>query len=168
MKTIQINLYKFSELSEEGKKKAIEEWYKNEDYPLLEDDLTESCFCLLQEKDVKYENIKLLYSLSNCQGDGLCFTGKIQKNNVILELTHNYRYYFAKSVTMEFYDINGEEVGEETEAAQELKSIYLDICGKLEKEGYSNLEYRMNNEEMEDLCEANDYYFLESGIMRNY
>ena len=78
MKTIQINLYKFSELSEEGKKKAIEEWYKNEDYPLLEDDLTESCFCLLQEKDVKYENIKLLYRYQIAEGR-LMFYRKIQR-----------------------------------------------------------------------------------------
>jgi len=168
MKTISINLYKFSELSEEAKQTAIQKYYESEEYPFLEDDLTENCCELLREKDIDINNINLFYSLSYSQGDGLCFTGELKKDGITLNLTHNGHYYYAKSVNMEYYDADGEEIEEENETAQELKSIYFDICDKLEKEGYSILEYRMNNEEMSELCEANDYYFLENGTMRNY
>ena len=60
-----------------------------------------------------HSDINLLYSLSNCQGDGLCFTGNLEKNGIHLSLTHSYRYYFAKSVTMIFTDEEGEEIEDE-------------------------------------------------------
>lgn len=159
MRTITLKAYQFDELSDEAKEKAINDWYECEDYQFLSEDLTESCKSLLEQNGCTFQNIKLLYSLSYSQGDGLCFTGWISKNNVSLELTHNWRYYYANSVTMSFIDNDGEE----TEENEELKSIYFNVCEELEKEGYSILEYRMNNEEFSEHCEANGYEFDEDG-----
>lgn len=167
MKTIEINLYKFSELSKEAQQKAIDKWYESEEYPFLSSDIEEYSKILFEENKIEASNITILYSLSWSQGDGLYFTGKIEKDNTTLKLTHNGRYYYANSVTMEFFGIEGEEIEDTDEKAQELKTIYFDICSKLEKHGYEILEYRMNTEEFNDLCEANDYYFLENGTMRN-
>ena len=43
------NVYKFNELTDNQKEKAIEKWYKIEDYPFLSDDLTENCRHLLEK-----------------------------------------------------------------------------------------------------------------------
>lgn len=161
MKTQTINVYEFAELSAEAKENALNKWYENEDYPFLQDDLTESLKALLTEKECDHENIELLYSLSCSQGDGLCFTGTISKNGNSLILTHNYRYYFAKSVNMLFEDKDGNEI----EECKELTDIYFSVCSEIEKEGYSILEYRMTNLEFTEHCEANNYEFDESGNM---
>ena len=168
MKTIEINLYSFDELSDKAKENAIEKWYEKEDYYFLSQDLKESLISLLNERNIYYQDIKLLYSLSYCQGDGLCFTGILEKNGITLKLSHKYRYYYANSVDMLFYNQECEDIEEEDERTEELKNIYFEICEILENEGYSILEYRMNDEEFSDLCDANGYYFTEDGIMKNY
>ena len=165
MKTIKIKLYEFEELSQKAKEKAMNKYYEREDYYFLNQDLKESLIYLLDERNVYYRDIKLLYSLSYRQGDGLCFTGILEKNGITLKLSHEYRYYYANSVDMLFYDKEGEDI--EDERTEELKNIYFEICKILENEGYSILEYRMNDEEFSDLCAANGYYFTEDGIMKN-
>lgn len=162
MKTKTINLYQFSELSEKAKEKAISTWYENEDCSFLTYDLTESLKSLLNQNGCEFYDIKVLYSLSHSQGDGLCFTGTISKNGKKIVIEHNYRYYFASSVTFVHYDI---ETGEEIDEADELRKIYFDACELLENEGYSTLDYRMDNEAFVDFCEGNEYFFLEDGTL---
>jgi hypothetical protein len=160
MRIKETKIYKFEELSDEAKERAIAKWYEDEDYPFLQDDLTESLKSLLSDNGCEYANIKTFYSLSYSQGDGLCFTGSITKDGKTLKLTHNGRYYYATSVTMDYYD---EEMGDEIDAVEELKTIYFNLCYKLEKEGYAILEYRMDNDEFADNCDANNYEFDEYG-----
>jgi len=159
MKTKTINLYEFSELSEKAKKQAINKWYENEDYSYLEDILRESAIDLLKENGCEYNAIQLLYSLSYCQGDGLCFTGEVYKNGITMRIKHNHRYYFSSSVEFFFFD----ETGEETEENKELTNIYLTICREVEKQGYAEIEYRMTEDEFSELCTANEYFFDEKG-----
>ena len=171
MKIIELKVYEFSELNAAAKQKAINKYYEDETYDTLSGDLTESCKALLEEKGAQYGDIKLQYSLSWSQGDGLCFTGKIEKNGITLNLKHNARYYYANSVNMSFYDIAGEELDEDDATITgiaEIKEIYFEVCKKLEKEGYNILEYRMNETEFADLCSANEYFFLEDGTMNNH
>jgi len=170
MKTIETVVYNFDELTKEAKEKAIQKYYEQEDYSFLSDDLYDQFCVLAEENGITYDAIKLLYSLSCSQGDGLCFTGTIRKNGINLFLTHNWRYYYAKSVNMVFTeDESGEEVEPETnELAFDLQTLYLDICSKLERIGYDILEYRMDDEEFLELCEANEYIFLPDGTMKNY
>lgn len=68
------NVFNYEELNKEAQKKAMEEayeWLAEEKCEYLKDDL-------LDEMDFKYNIIpdELFYSLSYCQGDGLCFTLK--------------------------------------------------------------------------------------------
>lgn len=163
MKTHCINLYEFNELSDKAKQKAIDKWYEAGDYYFLTEDLTESCKFLLESNKVEYSDIKILYSLSSSQGDGLCFTGTIEKNGNKLKLTHRSRYYYAKSVNMTFSYSEGSEVNE----AAELERIYLDVCKELEKEGYATMDYRMTFDEFAQHCDANQYFFEENGVMNN-
>ena len=166
MKTVTYKVYDFNELSDKAKETAIEKWYENEDYPMLTEDLTESCKALLDEKKIKHDELKLYYSLSSSQGDGLCFTGKFQWKKYRVSITHNYRYYFAKSTEIMLMNEEGDEVYDK-KVIERFTAIYLDICGKLEKEGYGELEYRMDFDEMRDHCEANEYTFTDSGVMDN-
>ena len=161
MKTITLNVYKFNELSEDVQQKVIDKYYENETYPFLSEDLTESCKEYLKENDCNYSDIKLYYSLSNCQGDGLCFTGEIEKNGKCLKIQHTGRYYHSKSVNMIYWD----EEGNNIEEVKELKDIYFDICNKLENEGYSIIEYRMDTDEFLDISESNNWEYYKDGEM---
>lgn len=162
MKTIEVQLFSFSELSDEAKEKAISKWYEVEDCPFLTENLTERVKELLNEKGIDFEDIKLMYSLSYCQGDGLCFTGTLRNKEGKCEITHNCRYYFASSVTMDWFHNDNEE---NTEPIEEIKNAYFDICKKVEKQGYEEIEYRMNFDEFSELCEDNGYEFYENGEM---
>ena len=160
MRVKETKVYEFKELSNDAKERAITKWYENEEYPFLGDDLQESLNNLLSESGCEYNDVSVWFSLSYSEGDGLCFTGALTKDGKKLVLTHNGKYYYAKSVTMDFYD---DETGDEIDADETLKSIYFEICSKLEKEGYSILEYRMNSDEFEECCKANGYEFDENG-----
>lgn len=162
MRILETKVYKFNELSLEAKEKAIEKYYENENYHFLGDDLLESCKEYLREKECTFYNIRVFYSLNNCQGDGLCFEGELfNKDGDEMTLKHVGRYSHAKSVEMNFYNSEGEEVDEN----KELKNIYFEICDKLEKEGYSIIEYRMDENEFNELSEANEWEYTETGSL---
>lgn len=47
------------------------------------------------------------------------------------------------------------------------KSVYMEVCLDLEKQGYKAYEYLYSDEYAKDTCEANEYTFLENGKMFN-
>ena len=159
MRIIETKIYTFQELSIESKEKAIEKYYENEDYYFLSEDLTESCKEYLTKNECAFRDIKLYYSLSHSQGDGLCFIGEIEKDGKCMKIQHTGRCYHSKSVSMIYWDEEGNNIDE----VQELKDIYFDICNKLENEGYSIIEYRMDNEEFCEFSDENGYEYTEDG-----
>ena len=88
MKTVTYKVYNFDELKAEAKQNAIDKWYEREDYPMLDDDLTESCKALLEEKKITHDGLKLYYSLSCSQGDGLCFIGNFKWKKYRVSIKH--------------------------------------------------------------------------------
>jgi hypothetical protein len=163
-------VYQFAELPEKIKKEVISKWYENvgEDYSFLSEDLTEQTTLLLQENGIEFSNLKLYYSLSYSQGDGLCFTGNLIYKGINYRITHNYRYYFASSVTVEKTDPETEEQESVSfKNPDEFMQLYLKIAKEVERQGYSILDYRMDNEEFSEHCEANNYAFLINGEMFN-
>ena len=181
MKKVKVvyEVYRFKELSQEAKDEAIANWYEHEDYPWLADDLTESCNALLEEEHIK-GNPKLEYSLSYCQGDGLNFTGEFFWRGYRVVITHSWRYPFASASEITLFDKEGEElVSRSARIDSELDkdkhgkrlnqfiTIYLDICKRLEKEGYGILGCRMDDKEFSEHCEANEYNFFKDGKMAN-
>lgn len=180
VKTLEIPLFTFDQLSKEAKEKAKRKYYESETYDFLSDDITEYAAMLLGDAKIDFRDLRLMFSLSYSQGDGLCFTGEFTKYGIRMSIGHNYRYYFAKSVTFEFFNDKGEEIEEDgtnLETAKvskanavkiaKLKAIYFELAKKLEKHGYDILEYRANDEEFTDLCEANQYTFEGDGTMNN-
>lgn len=168
MKIKKIKTYEFHELSSKAKERAKNQYYEREDYEYLSDDLMEILKEQLKENDIELLNeksLKIFYSLSNRQGDGLCFIGDFTFQNLEIEITHNARYYYANSTDINYYNINsGDYVYEEDEKiTRDFKGIYLDICQSLEDIVHEILEYRMSDNEFEEYCNANGCTFLEDG-----
>lgn len=163
MKTIETIVYEFNELSKEAKQKAIDNWYEHEDYPFLEDEIYCEFEELAKKHGIEYSDIKLYYSLGCCQGDGLCFVGTIRKDGIDMYIKHTGRYYNERSTERTCCNEDGDYCDSE-----QLEKIYFDICQKLEKYGYSIIDYRMDEDEFNDLCVSNEYTFLPNGTMKNY
>jgi len=120
---------------------------------------------LLAQHKIKGEPT-LGYSLSCSQGDGLNFTGDFEWKGYQVKITHSWRYPFASASEIALYDKEGEEV-EEGKVAERFKTLYLQICKELEKEGYGVLDYRMDDKEFAEHCEVNEYNFFKNGRMAN-
>lgn len=168
MKQNVINSYSFNELSEAAKNKAIEQHYENEDYFFLSEDLNEYLKELLKQYGYKYSDINLNYSLSNCQGDGVNFTGELEincPNKITVKIQkNNFRYQHELTTTLFFYD----ELGNFINEIDEIKNDYLQICKKVEKYGYSILEYRMSFDEFNEFSEVNFIEYFENGKLFNF
>lgn len=185
MKTKTYQVYSFNELSKEAKEYAIQKWYENEDYPMLKEDLLEE---LSQLDTLKiFNDVKLSYSLSCCQGDGLSFSANISLENWLkgkklsnknidnineaiykFISTGNKGFYSYATPEQIQYDVNDDILFEKVEKQvedikNEIASYYMNICKELEKYGYSIIEYRMNDQEFQEFCESNEYEFLENG-----
>ena len=80
MDEVTIQVFKFSELSKEAKTRAIEDARQDEGFAWDNDSdgecLTEGFIEFLKEKGFN-DDVQVYYSLSNCQGDGVDFTGSI-------------------------------------------------------------------------------------------
>ena len=194
MKTIEINLYSFSELSELAKERAIQDWYENDDYPFLSDDIENSITEQFDTEKV-FSNIKLSYSLSYSQGDGLSFgcdfnfekwlekyTFQNFKKRALMEIfevsidANNGRYSYAHkdciSSNKNYMTNNTLELKNLDQLFEnilnDIQNYYLEVCKHAERYGYSEIEYRMDEAEFSECCDANYYTFLEDGTMQNY
>ena len=191
MKTYELLVYQFDELSNEAKEKAISQWYESEDYPFLSENLTEiitECY----DTEKVFSDIKLCYSLSYCQGDGLSFSASFDfekwlqrytfqdfKKRALIDIytveikqnTGHYCYAHEGCVNGEACYMNTIELRNLDQLFEtvldDIKAYYLEVCKQTEKAGYSELEYRMSFEEFSDLCECNGYNFDENGKMIN-
>lgn len=181
MKTKTITVYEFKDLDEKAKEYAKNKWYETEDYPFLTNDLTER----LKDIAPYWSNIRLQYSLSYSQGDGLSFSGELdielflktkmpelRRKEILKEFIYkiystgnrgHYAFASQNDVDMEFNYQTGKEYKRlEKKASSVLEAVredYLDVCKELEREGYKILEYRMTDDEFQEQCEANNYEF---------
>lgn len=184
METRTYQVYKFMELPKETREKVIQKWYESEDYPFIEEDIMQE---LIKLDTLKlFSDVKLQYSLGYCQGDGLSFSANIDftaylksKNLSIdkIDLLSNAVYKFISTGNKGHYSYASENqiqyeenerhvdaIWEEIDGyKEEIEKYYLDICNKLEKYGYSILDYRMDEKEFNELCDANNYMFTENG-----
>lgn len=189
MKTIEIELYKFIELSENAKNLAIE----NERNKEIEFDwFSDFCHEQISENGFK-GNIKLQYSLSYSQGDGLSFScdyfdnlnalfieilgTEKQKtidsiiNNISFKCDgNNGRYCYASKndIVLEFDDYKGNcyiihEIVSKVES--KLKDLYINLCNELEKQGYYDIESQYSDEYITETLIENDCYFTIDGLI---
>tara|TARA_R110000744_G_C19144797_1_gene538718 strand:+ start:76 stop:648 length:573 start_codon:yes stop_codon:yes gene_type:complete len=187
MKTIEPNLYAFNELNQNAKNNAIEK--EKNDQEIFLDFFKEDCIFLAAKNG--FENIDLQYSLSYCQGDGLSFSssnytklnelflevlgkGKEKTANLLAENcetlmkgnTGHYSYAAKNQIDL-YLDSSVNDLDNiETIVGKVLlllESKYIELCGLLEKNGYSEIEYQRSNEAIIESLEANEYQFLVDG-----
>ena len=191
MKTIKVKTYKFEELGKEAQEFAIEKYREKMEFDL--DFFAENCQEQIKEagfiemsRDGKPE---LRYSLSDCQGDGLSFTIKnldvpafIRANKLKtrfmallkayedlglfaeISLNDHRNYCHARSVSV-FVDcqINDKLSAEADKLKEVIDQVRLDLCRKLEKQGYADIEDQQSDESIKDFFIANGYAFLIDG-----
>jgi hypothetical protein len=166
MKTINLNLYSYKDLSKESQEKALSKWNEHNDMPFLEESMSEYLKELLKENKIEGEP-KVMYSLSYCQGDGAMFEGNFTWKGQSITITQSGRYYHSKS---KIILMNDEKTMEESsdKLQQQFESLYQEICKELENHGYSIVEYELSEVAFANTCEANEYTFEANGVMRNY
>lgn len=190
MRTIRIKAYKFNELSTSAKQTAIEDYRKSQwDFGDVLDFFNEDCFEQISSEG--FENPKVYYSLSYSQGDGLSFSadgykdilslfktrlgeGKENTAKLILEYCSlsiqgnkgNYAYASASDIdlSLEYYSREVPNIENIVEKVQsDLQDIYLELCKKLERQGYDEIEYSNSDESISENIIANEYEFTKEG-----
>lgn len=184
MKTKTINLYKFEELTDDQKQKAIEKHrYFNDDITCDLIEYDEIHVIKLKEKG--FLNPAISYSLSYCQGDGASFTctqldydlllkdytGKHKKWMIeILEqycevqierISHHYSH--KRTCKTELYEqtqANYPRIMDELEnVRQYIENIRLYACDDLEDDLQNEIDYLESDEAIAEILIANEYYF---------
>lgn len=163
MKTIQVNLYEIDELEGKAKDKAIE-WYRNLDTtPFLADDMRYKLDDLLSKKKIKVvHSLDLSYSLSNCQGDGVMFEGLFEWKHYVIRIKHRGHYYHSKCKEVIIETNRGHEAKDYV--YDDFEVIYQEICGELEKYGYSIIDEANSDDSIIDNIKCNEYTFLSNGV----
>lgn len=189
--TKTITAYSFNELEEYARPDAKRSVLDNERLPeFFSEDLTEA----LKENFGLY-HLKTYYSLSSCQGDGLCLYGTITFSEMFdnlkfkkiafngihhkqiqsvygelqgIDFEHRSRYYYANSVSIESHEYEPTE--KQTiiieKVVSNVKSWYFSFCREWEKRGYDYF-YEISDEDMNMLCGEYDYLFTEEGELIN-
>lgn len=165
MKTVEIKLYKFNELSEKAKEKAIEKLY----YTNVDFDWWESVYDDAENIGLKITGFDIDRG-SYCEGDF-----KISMHEVAANIIRDHGEGCETNKTAQkFLDevnsletIEGEEYGEGEEYENKMleledefkKSLLEDYRIMLSKE----YEYQTSKEAIIETIEANDYDFTEDG-----
>lgn len=205
--------YEYSELSETAKE-IVKSWYLDDYYrgEMLTEDFQEAYLnYFFSENDLKVQ-----WSLSSCQGDGVNIYGNLDLNSIVTYIKnynpaeHGYKYahdprgifaekeikrinWYINNLRYTGSEINipsnnhycyciankidfAEDIIDDLEY-QNFKNIDKDLinrfqdetieiiqglCGEMENNGYQYL-YDCDDKEVEEICQANEYYFDEDG-----
>lgn len=203
--TREYKVYDYSELSEDAKEKA-KQWY-------LDDGSKPQEFKEIYEQDLwnifPDSDLKLQFSLSCCQGDGLNIYGKLNVNDILnlpksgvygdkfndllnyfteneIRTIHRYSDECGMDIKLpknnhyNYCCVDGIDLAGKWENYlwcanyENINKILLQkfekyvitiierLCADYEKYGYEFL-YEVDDETMEEICEANEWKFLEDG-----
>jgi hypothetical protein len=166
MKTKTINIYEYEELNEKAKNKVLDYFREHNQMDFMSDSLTDSLKEKLKENKIKFgDDLKLYYSLSSGQGDGVVFIGSFEwkKYNITI---HSGRYYHSNSKTINITNEKGNEI-ENKKVYNDFEKVFQNICNIIEKEGYNYMDWENSEENIKDNIEANGYTFRENGQIEN-
>lgn len=195
MRTVSIDydVYKYQELSEDAKDEAKRWYLEGKDAYWFKDDCEEILHCEFPHSELNVE-----FSLSYCQGDGLNIYGsinlldlwnKIDKNkytdkekkfmeyvlkeySMLYDMPQNWRYGYCMSSSWNFT----ENIISDMEYAN-LRGIKYDVLKKFDEDCKEYMEklcsdfesdgysyfYEVDDDEMIDMCEANEWEFTADG-----
>lgn len=199
---ITVNVYKYEELCEKSKEHAKTE-YLNTCRTAYE--FSEICEESLSEL-FPHSSLRVEYSLSSCQGDGLNIYGTLDledalmrvmfdltdeeqyiltkvldKNHYTYRMQQNKRYSYSicdqhfyiedlipeneddEAVLTEITKFDGESVMSALANFNDVvRKNLVALCGKFERMGY-DFFYAITDEDMREICEANDWEFTADG-----
>lgn len=162
--TKQYKVYTYDELNETAKENALNNYRESNDYPFLSEDIQEYINQELEKHNIKnvFDDLKVYYSLSYSQGDGVVFEGTFKSgdNTFKVKQTGHYTHEYSKTIEG-FKTENGEDTTAKEDA--DFNSLFIDICKDAKKYGYSLIEFEDSEENIKDIFESNDYKFLENG-----
>jgi hypothetical protein len=161
MRQVQEKVYSYKELCPVAKNRALYNYRKHIDSDDLKNELMAELKGLLELCGLRQlRPIEIFYSLSHCQGDGLCFIGSFEFNNYeVLVEHHNNHYCHSNSVTITITDKDAcNDAPEKT--YDEFKTTYEKLCSHLEKRGYEIIdqEDESNLEGLEFYEDGGRYY----------
>lgn len=148
----------FDQLSKEAKERARKWWKDGNDYPFLEESIKEYTTHKLEKAGYDVSDLKVYYSLSYCQGDGVSFTANLTKGIERYEV--NQRGNYTHEMTMSVY--HEDEDGNETEEPAILEEMRK-IARMVEKMGYSYIDEENEDEIVDENITCNEYTFSLSG-----
>jgi hypothetical protein len=189
MKTLvrEITAYQYAELSKDAQEKAKQNYLAEDRLPnFFSDDLAED----LKER-FGLCNLKTCYSLSYCQGDGLCLCGQIEHPELFsngkfkkiafkgihhrqiqsvydelhkIDFTYHSRYYYAETVSIESREYYPTDKQEAIigKIVENVKAWYFEFCRDWEKRGYDYF-YELPDSDMQEICEEEEYFFTQDG-----
>lgn len=161
----------FRDLSEEAKEKA-RQWFRDgNDMSMLGSYLTGVIKEKLEDEGFevigKYadghltgcEDLKILYSLSYCQGDGVSFEGTLKRDGITYNVEQHGMYVHEYSLSVTAYNANDEKVDDVDEALKDMQAA----CRETERVGYEEIDYENSAEYIDEVMEANKYTFSVDG-----
>ena len=187
MKVLQTKIYSFSELSKDAKAKAVESLRDiNVDYDNWHDYIIEDYTEKLEA--LGYRNIKIFYSGFWSQGDGACYTAKVdiyewlkahklsnkykalfnvsKEGGISATISHSSHYYYSTSTSLEESGIWEESTKVQSQYG-EIEKLILAEREQMGNELYRALESAYEEEQKDEnvinTIEANEYSFLEDG-----
>ena len=181
---IEVPVYRYAELNDKAKEVAKDHILSaTRDAQGFTDSVKHTLDVLGIEKAEVY------YSLGNCQGDGLCFTGSITWNKAIeiryikesiAKLDKDFikscedciysinfykfdrMYNHCNTVTVEFEDSSWMYAEDFTKLKDIFLTWYKALCGKFEHQGYKWF-YEISEEDVAEYCNNNDIEFTADG-----
>ena len=196
MRTQEIKIYTFEELSKESKQNAINNYRESYDAIDLDLDIEEI------KNNIEFNgfsNVVFYYSGFGNQGDGASFTAKVDIEYWIKETIKNGEHFLSETETSQVVDYFVENVSAKIERTRHLRYhhenttelvcecyddnerydvLYNDFCLLIERarhnlsvNSYSSLELLydgyVSDEYISDVLSTNDYEFLQHGEFYN-
>jgi hypothetical protein len=163
MRTKIVELYEYDELLPDAQKEA-RTWFRDTEteIPFLSENMHEKAKELIEEAGMTCDNMRIMYSLSCCQGDGAMVQGGFTWKGYSVNVTHIGHYYHFNSKNFTIYNAEGEEVNDE-KLEEEFDNLYTSICKKLEKFGYDCIEAEESDENVAETIRLNEYTFTKDG-----
>jgi hypothetical protein len=181
--------YKYEELSESAKERVRMDNGVN-DAEFITEDLKYQFEEILKEKYPYFTSPEFIWSLSNCQGDGLSFSADFDlgsylkvfyptlanwKKDCILEsldikINQNSGYYSYASKNCVSYDsyiptrLPHKQFEKLVDTiCSDVEDLYIDICSELEKIGYAEYQNLYSEQYAIEMAEANEWEYDENG-----
>lgn len=186
MKTKTINLYEFSELSEQVKKSVLDKLrYINTEY--LEWYDSDFDFWIDKLKEAGFTDAKIFFSGFSSQGDGACFDANIDlskftDNARLLRLAEQTPFYISKTRFGNHYshektryvDFDSIALERQTnihnalsELCQKIEALRLSISKEIYRDLENTFDGLTSDAAIIETIESNGYTFTENGKLEN-